>query len=137
MKKRSILSGVVIGSLGSAVLFGSGFLLYGWDPGDSPGYELSNGMNALIGPVSILACGAVLLLLLRHPLSASVVSTGVLTVPIFVAVFVEMARDSSTHNLFPFELLLYISGSMALHFPALLVASYYAFHPEPEEAEPQ
>jgi len=134
VNKPSILSGVLIGSLASAVLFGSGRVLYGWDAGDSPSYELSNGLSALIGPVSILACAAVLLLLLRHSLTASVVSTCVLPIPILFAIFLEMARDSTSHNLFPFELMIYISGSMALHFPALLVASYYHFHPEPQES---
>lgn len=113
---HSRLSAIVIalfaGAAGSAALAVAWNRL-GWAPPASPGYELSQ----YFAPVTrrfVLDFVAVAFFLgwaTRQPKAAALGTV----LPLLIAVAIEIARDSSSHNLLPFE-------AVSLWLPAFAVA---------------
>ncbi len=120
---KNILGGLVVGGLASAAALGTGIVAYGWALGDVPKYALSEAMHGLVGPVSLLAGAAVLLLLARFTLLAWLVSLFVVPLPMLGVVLFEVTEYPTSHNLIPFELVLLFAASVILHLPALLFST--------------
>lgn len=131
-------AGVPIALLASAVTVGIGWLINGWAPSGDVYFPLSEGVWNLIGWVPCSAGALVLLLLPRFGIAAFATSIVVLPTPFYVAMLKEMADMPGSHNLFPFELLFQLLGSIAMHLPAFGFWGYLKFRnrhqaPAPDE----
>ena len=114
----SIAVAPIVALIASAVVLGTGRILYGWVPGVPSQYAISEGMSNLLGWGSCLAGASILLLLARLGLPAFAVSILTLPIPVFVVIFSEISDYPTSHNLIPFEIAIYLIGSTALHVPA-------------------
>ncbi|MGK0219979.1 MAG: hypothetical protein ACI9HE_003486 [Planctomycetota bacterium] len=121
MYMRNMIAGAGVGLLASAALFGSGLLLYGYVPGVIEQYALTEGMGSLVGWESCLAGACVLMLLLRLGPPAALASMFGFTVPMLVAISIEMSSYPTSHNLIPIELIGLAIWSLVFHLPALTV----------------
>ena len=121
MDKKDLASGLLVALIASAVILGTGRILYGWVPGSTAQYALSEGLENLLGWGSCLAGASVLLLLARLEFPAFAASVLTLPAPVYVVVYSEISNYPTSHNLIPFELAIYLIGSMTLHIPAFAV----------------
>lgn len=118
---RSVAFGVVVGLLASGVLLAFGRVLYGWNPGGTETYRLSEGLSRLVGLESVAAAAVVLLVLVRSGRLAYLASLLAFSLPYVVVIFLEIRRAPSSHNLFPFELAFLAVLSVIAHVPAVLL----------------
>jgi len=141
MNRWIIIAAVAIGCVASAGIFGSGFLVYGWDPGPIEQYRLSNALANLIGRWSLLVGAVILLCLVPLHYKAYLITLAIVPIPIVVAIFYECAQHPTSHNLWPIELIAWFLVSAFIHFPSAFVRAIYLrvsgvlnsgmWHPEP------
>ncbi len=117
----TILAAVVIGCTASAAMLGTGFLLFGWNPGQVDDMHFTNGLGNLIGWWSLGVAAATLILLVPFHRVAYFISMAIVAVPFLVALGYECIKYPKSHNLLGFELLAYAGLSAFLHAPSMLI----------------
>ncbi len=127
MIAKRFLPGLIIGGLASAAILGSGRVLYGWSDGDIAEYALSEPLYELLGLGSLALGAAVLLLLSKYSPLNFLVSVCVVPLPILGAIFFEMERSPTSHNLWPIEMIPIAAGALVLHLPALFLLAARIF----------
>ena len=126
MTHKDVRAGLAVGALASLAIAGAGLLLHGWAPGPDPGHEWSHGLDHLIGPWSLAAGAAVLLLLAPRPRQTFLLAVPVVPLPLMIALVTERQSytDPAHDGLWPVVVALWLLGSFMLHVPLLLLNSH-------------
>ena len=111
--------------LPAAGVYGTGFLLYGWDPGDVPEYARTAGLTGLLGTASVVVGALLALVLLPRRPWTLLVSMGAMYLPFVAALASELVPATSFHNLWPIELAFWLLPVLVVHAPAGLAAAIY------------
>ncbi len=126
MTRRTVLAGIAIGGLASAGMFGTGYLMFGWNPGQVPGSALSEGLGNLVGRWQFILAAAILLLLVPFPLRTYAISMMVFVLPIAYATVYECLKFADSHNLLGLEIVFgWPVFSGVFHLPSALVRWFY------------
>jgi hypothetical protein len=125
MTRRTVLAGIAIGGIASASMFGTGYLMFGWNPGQVPEYALSEGLGNLVGRWQLILAAAILLLLVPFEFRTYVISMAVFVLPIACVTVYECLEFPHSHNLLGFEIVGLPVFSGVFHLPSALIRWIY------------
>ena len=125
MTRRTVSAGIAIGGLASAGMFGTGYLMFGWNPGQVPGSALSEGLGNLVGRWQLLVAATVLPLLVPFQFRTFLISMAIFALPIAFATVYECLKFPDSHNLLGFEIVGLPVFSGVFHLPSALVRWFY------------
>jgi hypothetical protein len=125
MTRRTILAGIVIGCLASAGMFGSGYMVFGWNPGQVDEYALSEGLGNLVGRWQLSVAATILLLLVPFQFRTYLLSMAMFALPLACATIYECVKFPDSHNLLGFEIVGLPLFSGLFHLPSAVVRWIY------------